>query len=48
MCTVKDKQSEKIYRVYDITYDKDDEPYFLIYEDGVWVQYSASFYEPLE
>lgn len=48
MFRVKDKQTGKIYTVYDITYTVDDDPFFLIYEDGIWVQYNASFYEPLE
>ena len=48
MFKVRDNKTGKIFTVYDITYDADDEPYFLVYDDGIWVQYSASFYEPVE
>lgn len=48
MFKVRDNKTGKIFTVYDITYDADDDPYFLVYDDGIWVQYSASFYEPVE
>lgn len=48
MFKVRDNKTGKMFTVYDITYDADDDPYFLVYDDGIWAQYSASFYEPLE
>ena len=48
MFKVRDNKTGRIFTVYDITYDADDDPYFLIYDDGIWVQYSANFYEPVE
>lgn len=48
MFNVRDNKTGKIFTVYDITYDANDDPYFLVCDDGIWVQYSASFYEPVE
>lgn len=38
---------EKIYEVYDITYDKNGYPHFLIYKDGQWVRLSAKHFRPI-
>ena len=48
MFKVRDNKTGKIFTVYDITYDADGDPYFLVYDDGIWVQYNANFYEPVE
>ena len=40
------KKDNKIYEVYDITYDKAGYPQFLIYKDGEWVRKSAKHFRP--
>ena len=37
MFKVRDNKTGKIFTVYDITYDANDDPYFLVYDDGIWV-----------
>lgn len=44
--TVVNKNNDKEYRVYDITYDKVGYPHFLIYKDGCWVRMSAKHFKP--
>ena len=34
------------YKVYDIKYDKNDYPYFLIYKNKQWTIISAKNFEP--
>lgn len=46
--TVKNKDDNKTYEVYDIVYDKVGYPQFLIYKDGEWVRLSAKHFRPLE
>lgn len=40
------KISGEIYRVYDITYDKNGYPHFLIYKNGQWIRLSAKHFRP--
>ena len=42
------KNNEKNYKVYDITYDKAGYPHFLIYKDGQWVRMSAKHFRPYD
>lgn len=44
--TVVNKNSNEIYDVYDITYDKNGYPHFLIYKDGQWMRMSAKHFMP--
>lgn len=43
---VENKNSNKVYDVYDITYNKSGYPQFLIYKDGEWVRLSAKYFKP--
>ena len=45
---VENKNNNRIYEVFDITYDKAGYPHFLIYRDGEWVRLSAKHFRPLE
>lgn len=36
------------YKVYDITYDNNGYPHFLIYENGEWKRVSAKHFRPLK
>lgn len=40
------KNNDKQYQVYDITYDKTGYPHFLIYKDGQWLRMSAKYFRP--
>lgn len=40
------KDNNKKYEVYDITYDKAGYPHFLIYKDGQWIRMSAKHFRP--
>ncbi len=40
------KDNNKPYTVYDITYDKAGYPHFLTYKDGHWVRMSAKHFRP--
>lgn len=42
------KNNEKSYTVYDITYDKAGYPHFLIYKDGQWLRMSAKHFRPYD
>ncbi len=42
------KNNNKMYQVYDITYDKAGYPHFLIYKDGEWIRMSAKHFKPYE
>lgn len=44
---VVNKDTGKMYEVYDITYDKAGYPHFLIYKDNQWVRMSAKHFRPL-
>ena len=41
------KNNNKGYTVYDISYDKAGYPHFLIYKDGQWLRLSAKYFRPL-
>jgi hypothetical protein len=43
---VVNKNNDKQYTVYDITYDKSGYPHFLLYKDGQWVRMSAKYFRP--
>lgn len=43
---VVNKDNDKNYMVYDITYDKAGYPHFLIYKDDQWVRMSAKHFRP--
>lgn len=40
------KNSNKSYTVYDITYDNAGYPHFLIYKDNQWVRMSVKHFRP--
>lgn len=42
------KSSDRLYKVYDITYNKAGYPHFLVYKDGQWVRMSAKHFEPYD
>lgn len=44
--TVVNKNNDKKYEVYDITYDNAGYPHFLIYKEGQWVRMSAKHFKP--
>ena len=39
-------KDNKAYTVFDITYDKNGYPHFLIYKDGQWLRVSAKHFRP--
>lgn len=43
---VVNKNNNKKYEVYDITYDNAGYPHFLIYKEGQWVRKSAKHFKP--
>ena len=43
--TVVNKTTNKTYEVYDITYDKNGYPHFLIYDDNCWKRISAKYFK---
>lgn len=45
--SVKNKDDNETYEVYDITYDKVGYPHFLIYKDNQWLRMSAKHFRPL-
>lgn len=47
MFKVTEKETRKVFDVYDITYDAvTGYPQFLIYKDGQWLRVSAKKFEP--
>lgn len=49
MFKVIEKETDKSFDVYDITYDAvTGYPQFLIYKDGQWLRVSAKHFEPAE
>ena len=40
------KEEGVSYEVFDITYDSDGYPLFLIYKDGQWIRMSAKHFTP--
>lgn len=45
---VENKNNNRIYEVFDVTYDKNGYPRFLIYNNGQWLRMSAKHFKPLE
>ena len=45
---VENKNNNRLYEVFNVTYDKAGYPHFLIYRDGEWVRLSAKHFRPLE
>lgn len=45
--SVKNKDNNETYEIYDITYDKKGYPHFLIYKDNQWLRMSAKHFRPL-
>ena len=41
-----EKETEISYDIYDITYDKNGYPQFLIFKDGQWIRRSAKYFKP--
>ena len=42
------KNNNKEYEVFDITYDNVGYPHFLIYKDGQWIRMSAKNFKPIK
>lgn len=42
------KSTGYTYKVYDITYDNNGYPHFLVYENGEWKRVSAKHYRPYD
>ena len=45
--SVKNKDNNETYEVYDISYDKAGYPHFLVYKNNQWVRMSAKHFRPL-
>lgn len=45
---VRNKDNNKIYEVFQITYNKNGYPHFLIYKDGEWLRMSAKHFKPID
>jgi hypothetical protein len=43
---VKNKNNNETYEVFDIAYNKNGYPHFLIYKDGEWIRMSAKHFKP--
>jgi len=48
MFQVCNKDNDKKYTVYDIRYNSSGTPYFLVYENGIWELFPASYFIPAE
>ena len=46
MFKVIEKETEEVYNVYDIKYDKCGYPHFVIYKKGQWQIKSAKYFKP--
>ena len=44
---VSNKDNDKWYEVFDVTYDKAGYPHFLVYKDNQWIRLSAKHFVPL-
>lgn len=44
--TVVNRSNGEQYKVYDISYDSNGYPHFLIYRDGEWIRKSAKYFRP--
>lgn len=42
-----EKETGMFYDIFDITYDKNGYPQFLIYTDGQWIRRSAKYFTPV-
>jgi hypothetical protein len=45
---VRNKDNNKIYEVFQITYNNNGYPHFLIYKDGEWLRMSAKHFKPID
>lgn len=43
-----EKETGMFYHIFDITYDKNGYPQFLIYKNGQWLRKSAKYFEPFD
>ena len=43
---IMNKDNDKMCEVFDITYDKNGYPRFLVYKDGQWIRMSAKHFRP--
>lgn len=41
------KNNTQVVKIYDITYDTNGYPLFLIYIDGQWIRKSAKYFKPM-
>lgn len=41
-----EKETGDIYEIYDISYNKNGYPHFLVYKDGQWMRMSAKHFKP--
>ena len=48
MIKVMNKNNGDVAEVYDITYDKNGYPRFLVYKGGQWVRLSAKHFAPID
>ena len=46
MLKVIEKETEEVYNVYDIKYDKCGYPHFVVYKNGQWQIKSAKYFKP--
>ena len=46
MNKIVNKDNNKVYDIFDVTYDKAGYPRFLIYKDGQWIRMSAKHFRP--
>ena len=46
MFKVIEKETEEVYNVYDIKYDKCGYPHFVVYKNGQWQIKSAKYFKP--
>ena len=44
---IMNKDNDKMCEVFDITYDKNGYPRFLVYKDGQWIRMSAKHFAPV-
>ena len=42
------KDCSQVVKIYDITYNTNGYPLFLIYLDGQWIRKSAKYFKPIE
>lgn len=42
-----EKETGDVYAIYDISYNKNGYPHFLVYKDGQWMRMSAKHFKPV-